>query len=113
MDYAADVQTDLPGSLLPPLALSILAHVLLALLFVARSLHAPEPASAPFQVELMQPQGRSHTAKSQSPRLNRLRRPEPKVAPPKTQIVSPPDSPERPLIRRGFSAIATAAPSKR
>ena len=95
MDYAADLQTDRPGSLLPPLALSILAHLLLALLFVARLLHAPEPASAPFQVEILQPQSAPRTAsKSQSPQAQPAApAAEPKVAPPKTQIVSPPDSP--------------------
>jgi outer membrane biosynthesis protein TonB len=96
MDYAADPRTDRPASLLPPFALSILAHLLLALLFVAASLHAPQPASAPFQVELLQPeeaararaQARSHHAQPAPAQ------PEKPVPVPKTQIVSPPDSPK-------------------
>jgi hypothetical protein len=95
MDYAADLRIDRPGNLLPSFALSVLAHLLLILLFVAASLHAPQPASAPFQVELLQPeqaardraQARSHQARSAPVQ------PEKPVPMPKTQIVSPPDSP--------------------
>ncbi len=95
MDYAADLRTDRPGSLLPPLALSILAHVLLALLFVAASLHAPQPASTPFQVELLQPEEAARAkaqARSQQAQPAPAQ-PEKPVPVPKTQIVSPPDSP--------------------
>jgi len=98
MDYAADLRADRPGSLLPPFALSILAHLLLALLFVAASLHAPPPASTPFQVELLQPEeaARAKTqARSQpnQPAQPAPAQPEKPLPVPKTQIVSPPDSP--------------------
>jgi hypothetical protein len=93
MTYTADLRTDRPGSLLPPLALSILVHVLFALLFVAASLRVPQPASSPFEVEILPPEGaararskpRSQQAQTAAPSV------EPRVAPPKTQIVSPPD----------------------
>jgi hypothetical protein len=95
MDYAADLRNDRPGSLLPPFALSVLAHLLLALLFVVTSLHAPQPASTPFQVELMQPEEAARAkaqARSQQAQPAPAQ-PEKPVPMPKTQIVSPSDSP--------------------
>jgi hypothetical protein len=98
MDYAADLRNDRPGSLLPPFALSVLAHLLLALLFVATSLHAPQPASTPFQVELMQPE---EAARAKAQARNQQAQPAPAqpdkpVPVPKTQIVSPSDNMEAP-----------------
>jgi outer membrane biosynthesis protein TonB len=95
MDYAADLRTDRPGGLLPPFALSILVHLLLVLLFVVEALHAPQPASTPFQVELMQPEEAARAraqARSQQAQPAPAQ-PEKPVPMPKTQIVSPPDSP--------------------
>jgi hypothetical protein len=95
MDYAADLRTDRPGSLLPPFALSILVHLLLALLFVVASLHAPQPEPTPFQVQLLQPEEAAR-ARAQA-RTQQAQpapaQPEKPVPIPKTQIVSPPDSP--------------------
>jgi len=98
MDYAADLRDDRPGSLLPPLALSVLAHLLLALLFVATSLHAPQPESPPFQVQLMQPE---EAARAKAQARSQQAQPAPAqpdkpVPVPKTQIVSPSDNTETP-----------------
>ena len=98
MSYAADLRMDLDrrGSLLLPLAISVLFHGLFMFFFTILS-HVPTPADSPFNVEILQPedvaraltQPRSHEGEKAAPAPA-----EPAVAPPKNQIVSPPDSPE-------------------
>src|SRR5256885_12375966 len=93
MGYAADFEMDRPGGLLPPLALSLLVHGLLALLFVVTSLRAPEPTSTPFDVQILQPEeppGKTR-ASNQAAQKTAV---EP-IAPPKKQIVAPSDAPEQ------------------
>ncbi|MGH7896898.1 MAG: hypothetical protein ACREQQ_03040 [Candidatus Binatia bacterium] len=106
MSYAADLRIDRNGSLLLPLALSILFHGLFALLFMVVSLRVPTPESSPFDVEILRPEAaraRSEAAvrsaeKSAPPAA------EAAIEPPKNQIVSPPDSPEeKPESARLFS----------
>lgn len=99
MAGAAEVSMDRRGGLLLPFALSLFAHALFVLLFVAGALRAPNPEETPFQVELLQPQTEpppSAVAKAQPAPPEQPAAPpiEQAVPPPKNQIVSPPDSPE-------------------
>jgi len=95
MDYAADLEMDRPGGLLPPLALSLLAHALLAILFLGNVLRAPEAPSTPFDVQILQPE-QTTDAKSRPRAEAAPKAPaaEPPIAPPKKQIVAPSDAPE-------------------
>jgi hypothetical protein len=95
MSYAADLAMDRPGGILPPLALSIVLHALIALLFVVMSVRAPQPAATPFEVQILRPEEAAR-AKAQSSNQNPAKAAaEQPVAPPKKQIVSPSDSPEQ------------------
>jgi hypothetical protein len=102
----ADASLDRPGSLLLPLALSVLFHALLVLLFALHGMLSPQPSAAPFEVQIFQPdtaaeaQPRSETQLAEkAPSV-----PEQAIPPPKNQIVSPPDSPEqKPEQTRLFS----------
>jgi hypothetical protein len=95
MSYAADLAMDRPGGILPPLALSIVLHALIALLFVVMSVRAPQPAATPFEVQILRPEEAART-KAQSSNQNPAKAPaEQPIAPPKKQIVSPSDSPEQ------------------
>jgi hypothetical protein len=97
MDQLADLHTDRPGSLIPPFAVSLLVHALLALLFVSASLRMPAGDSSPFAVEILEPTEDARPSARTRPAHPETAPPAPKalVEPPKTQIVSPPDSPEQ------------------
>jgi len=95
MSYAADLAMDRPGGILPPLALSIVLHALIALLFVVASVRAPQPAATPFEVQILRPEEAARAkaqSRNQDPAKAAAEQP---VAPPKKQIVSPSDSPEQ------------------
>jgi len=95
MNYAADLEMDRPGGIIPPLALSIFLHALFALPFVMMSLRAPEPAATPFDVQILQPEEAARIkaqSRSQDSRKAAVEQP---VAPPKKQIVSPSEGPEQ------------------
>jgi hypothetical protein len=92
--------SDRPGNLLLPLALSLLLHLFLLLLFLIRASFLPQPAATPFEVRIVQPQEPAAAAKpGADARL--AEKPQPPAPPeqpiplPKNQIVSPPDSPEQ------------------
>lgn len=97
MVTAAEVYLDRPGNLILPFALSVLFHFLFVLLFAVGSLGTAPPESKPFEVEILQPNETSATAKAQ-PQPRAAEKPPPAAEeaarPPKNQIVSPPDSPE-------------------
>ena len=81
--------------ILPPLALSIVLHALIALLFVVASVRAPQPAATPFEVQILRPEEAARAkaqSRNQDPAKAAAEQP---VAPPKKQIVSPSDSPEQ------------------
>ena len=95
MSYAADLAMDRAGGIFGPLALSIILHVLLALLFVMTSVRAPLPAAEPFDVQILRPEEAERT-KAQSTKQNAPKAAaEQPVALPKKQIVSPSDAPEQ------------------
>ena len=104
---ANEASLDRRGELLLPFALSVFAHALLALLFVAGAMRAPvTPPPSPFEVELLQPKdSAAPNAKAPAKPAEKAQpAPEEPVTPPTSQIVSPPDSPEqKPEKARLFS----------
>ncbi len=96
MDQLADLYTERPNSLIPPLAVSLLVHALLAMLFVSAAMQMPRDTSSPIDVEILEPEQAARRARAQpSKPAEKAPAPEPAVQLPKTQIVSPPDSPEQ------------------
>src|SRR5438309_1814413 len=95
MSYAADLAMDRDGGIFGPLALSIVLHALLVLLFVMMSVRAPLPAATPFDVQILPSEEAAQTkaqSRNQSPPKVAAEQPVPL---PKKQIVSPSDAPEQ------------------
>lgn len=97
MASVADDSFDRSGNLLVPLALSVVFHALLVLLFAVGGKSVTPPTSPPFEVEIREP-GQAAAEKAPAPAPLAEKAPAPPeevVPPPKNQIVSPPDSPEQ------------------
>lgn len=91
---AADVSLDRPGNLYLPFLVSLVLHLLFLVMTWGIGARGSSPASLPFDVELLKPE----EAKQRLARLPRaeVEQASPNEAPPlpRSQIVSPPESPE-------------------
>lgn len=97
MASTVDESLDRNGHLLLPLALSVLVHLFLGAMFAISAYFAPKPVEPPFEVTIVDADDAvSARAKVEPPKAaEKAPAPPIEAAPqPKTQIVSPPDSPE-------------------
>jgi hypothetical protein len=96
MTFAAELAPDRRETIFPPLALSLLLHGLIALLFLSVLRAAPPETARSFDVQVLQPEEAARWKKQPSDAAAAKTAAEKQPLPiPKKQIVAPSDAPEQ------------------